>query len=64
VVSGTLKSVFRELLWRIRRDLDWMIGFIDTLCTSFVTTGNYSATAISTFYNPLLHTHTNLLSLY
>jgi hypothetical protein len=40
----------------IRRGLDWMIGFIDPLYTEPVTTINYSAIAISTLYNSLLHT--------
>jgi hypothetical protein len=40
----------------IRNVLDWMIGFVDILYIQLVTKNNYSAIAISMFYNSLLHT--------
>jgi hypothetical protein len=43
--------------WLIREVLDWMITFFDTLYIHLRTTGNYSATAISTLHNAPLHTH-------
>jgi hypothetical protein len=46
-------SCFRVVA--IRRGLNWIIGFIDTLYAQFVTTINYSAIAISTLYSSLLH---------
>jgi hypothetical protein len=47
----------RGLRVAYRRVLDWMIGFIDTLYIQLGTSGNYSATGISTIYSSPLHTH-------
>jgi hypothetical protein len=48
----------------IRRGIDWMIGFIDTLYTPLGTTGSYSAIAdLHTLQFAVTHTHINVLSL-
>jgi hypothetical protein len=47
----------RGLCVNYKRVLDWMIGFIETLFTQLGTTGNYSATGISTLHSSPLHTH-------
>jgi hypothetical protein len=45
----------RGCAWLIRRGVDWIFGFIDTLYTPLGTLVNYSAIAISTLYSSLLH---------
>jgi hypothetical protein len=47
-----------------RRVLDRMLGFIDTLYTVLGTTGNYSASVISTHFTVHSFTRTNVLSLH
>jgi hypothetical protein len=49
--------MFRGCVLLIKRILDWMIGFIDTLYIELGTKRNYSATAISILYNSPLHKH-------
>jgi hypothetical protein len=49
----------------IRRALDWMIGYIDTLHTLLGTTGNYSAIAdLHTHFTVHRYTHTRVLNLH
>jgi hypothetical protein len=44
--------------------LDWMVGFIDTLYRQLGTTGNYSATAVSTHFTVHRYKRTSVLSLH
>jgi hypothetical protein len=45
------------MLWLLGEDLDWTIGFIDTLYIKFGTTGNYSTTAdLDTLQITVTHT--------
>jgi hypothetical protein len=57
-VAGVIRctSILSSVVVTIDRVSDWMIGFIDTLYIQFGTTGNCSATAISTLYSSPLHT--------
>jgi hypothetical protein len=50
-------SRFKGLCMTYGWVMDWMIVFIGTSYTVLGTTGNYSAIAIPTLYNSLLHTH-------
>jgi hypothetical protein len=44
-VVDNLKVLSHIKVVTLRRDMDWMIGFIDHLCTPLQTAGNYSAIA-------------------
>jgi hypothetical protein len=49
----------------IRRGLDWMIGFIETLYTPLGTTGNYSVIAdLHTLQFTVTQTHTPVFSVF